>query len=77
MTSKEIVSTLMNELGVTNAEMAAKLNIPQAALWDRLNPKKTNNMTVGKLKDMLKMLDYKIVAVPRKTRLPEGGYEVE
>ena len=77
MTSKEIVSTLMRVQGVTNAEMAAKLNLTQAALWDRLNSKKTNNMTVGKLKDMLKMLDYKIVVVPRKTRMPNGGYEVE
>ncbi len=77
MTSKEIVSTLMRVQGVSNAEMAAKLNLTQAALWDRLNSKKTNNMTVGKLKDMLKMLDYKIVVVPRKTRMPNGGYEVE
>lgn len=76
MTSKEIVNNLMRTQGVSNAEMAAKLNLTQAALWDRLNPKKTNNMTVKKFNEMLKMLDYKIVAVPRKTRLPEGGYEV-
>ena len=46
MTSKEIVNNLMQAQGVSNAEMAAKLNLTQAALWDRLNPKKTNNMTV-------------------------------
>lgn len=34
-------------------------------------------MTVKKFNEMLKMLDYKIVAVPRKTRLPEGGFEVD
>lgn len=77
MTSKEIVNNLMRTQGVSNAKMAAKLNLTQAALWDRLNPKKTNNMTVKKFNEMLKMLDYKIVAVPRKTRLPEGGFEVE
>ena len=77
MTSKEIVNNLMQAQGVSNAEMAAKLNLTQAALWDRLNPKKTNNMTVKKFNEMLKMLDYKIVAVPRKTRLSEGGSEVE
>ena len=58
-----------------NAEMAAKLDVTQVALWDRLSPKKTNNMTVKKLNEMLKMLDYKVVAVPRKSRLPEDGYE--
>lgn len=77
MTSKEIVNNLMRAQGVSNAEMAAKLNLTQAALWDRLNPKKTNNMTVKKFNEMLKMLDYKIVAVPRKIRLPEGGFEVD
>lgn len=77
MTSKEIVNNLMRTQGVSNAEMAAKLNLTQAALWDRLNPKKTNNMTVKKFNEMLKMLDYKVVAVPRKTRLPEGGFEVD
>lgn len=77
MTSKEIVNNLMRTQGLSNAEMAAKLNLTQAALWDRLNPKKTNNMTVKKFNEMLKMLDYKIVAVPRKTRLPEGGFEVD
>lgn len=77
MTSKEIVRTLMRAQEVTNAEMAAKIDVSQATLWDRLNPKKTNNMTVKTLNEMLKMLDYKVVAVPRKSRLPEGGYEVE
>lgn len=77
MTSKEIVNNLMRAQGVSNAEMAAKLNLTQAALWDRLNPKKTNNMTVKKFNEMLKMLDYKMVAVPRKNRLPEGGFEVD
>ena len=77
MTSKEIVNTLMRAQGVSNAEMAAKLNLTQAALWDRLNPKKTNNMTIKKFNEMLKMLDYKIVAVPRKIRLSKGGFEVE
>lgn len=77
MTSKEIVNDLMQKQGITNAEMAAKLDVSQAALWERLNPKKTNNMTVKKLNEMLRMLDYKIVVVPRKNRLPEGGYEVE
>ena len=52
MTAKELVKTLMVEKDVSNAEMANALGITQAALWDRLNPKKTNNMTIGKLNDM-------------------------
>lgn len=61
MTSKELVKTLMVEKDVSNAEMANALGITQAALWDRLNPKKTNNMTIGKLNDMLSKLGYELV----------------
>lgn len=77
MTSKELITMLMREQNITNAEMAARLSITQAALWDRLNPKKSNNMTVKKMTDMLKMMDYKLVVVPRKSRVPSDGYEVD
>lgn len=61
MTAKELVKTLMVEKDVSNAEMANALGITQAALWDRLNPKKTSNMTIGKLNDMLSKLGYELV----------------
>lgn len=61
MTAKELVKTLMVKKDVSNAEMANALGITQAALWDRLNPKKTNNMTIGKLNDMLSKLGYELV----------------
>lgn len=61
MTAKELVKTLMVEKDVSNAEMANALGITQAALWDRLNPKKTNNMTIRKLNDMLSKLGYELV----------------
>lgn len=61
MTAKELVKTLMVEKDVSNAEMANALGITQAALWDRLNPKKSNNMTIGKLNDMLSKLGYELV----------------
>lgn len=61
MTAKELIKTLMVEKDVSNAEMANALGITQAALWDRLNPKKTNNMTIGKLNDMLSKLGYELV----------------
>lgn len=61
MTAKELVKTLMVEKDVSNAEMANALGITQPALWDRLNPKKTNNMTIGKLNDMLSKLGYELV----------------
>ena len=76
MTSKELIKTLMTEHRITNAEMAKTLGVTQAALWDRLNPKKSDNTTVTKLDDMLSVLGYKIVVVPDETHIPEGGYEI-
>ncbi len=76
MTSKKLIKTLMTEHNITNAEMAKNLGITQAALWDRLNPKKSDNTTVTKLDDMLSILGYKIIVVPDETPIPEGGYEI-
>lgn len=61
MTAKELIKNLMTEKKVTNADMARALGISQAALWDRLNPKKTNNMTIVNLSKMLQQLDYEII----------------
>lgn len=76
MTSKELIKTLMIEKNVTNAEMAKTLGITQAALWDRLNPKKSDNTTVTKLNAMLNALGYKIQVVPSEIPVLENGYEV-
>lgn len=76
MTSKELIKTLMTEHDITNAEMAKALGITQAAFWDRLNPKKSDNTTVTKLNDMLSIMGYKIVVIPDDSPAPEGGYEV-
>ena len=65
MNEKEIVLKLMELQNKTNAQMAAALNISPAAMWDRLNSTKTNSLTVRKLNEMLRALDYEVVIMPR------------
>lgn len=77
MTSKELIKTLMTEHDITNAEMAKTLGITQAALWDRLNSKKSDNTTVSKLGDMLNVMGYKIIVVPDEAPIPAGGYAID
>ena len=77
MTAKEIVKKIMEDTKTTNAEMAASLKISQAAVWDRLNHKKTYNLTINKLDAMLRHLKYKIVIVPYNKRVSDGEYEVK
>lgn len=77
MKAREIVKTIMENLNVSNATMAARLSITPAALWDRLNTKKVKDIPVSTLNEMLKALDYKIIIVPRETRVPTNGYTVD
>ena len=77
MKAREIIKLIMEKQEVSNACMADRLNITQAALWDRLNNKKVRDIPVSLLSEMLRALDYKVVIVPRSSRLPSDGYEVE
>lgn len=77
MTGREIIKHIMEEQGVTNYNMAGKLGISQQALWDRLNNKKVKDIPTSLLSEMLNMLDYKVIIVPRETRLPMKGYEIK
>ena len=77
MKAREIIKVIMDKQSVNNASMADRLNISQAALWDRLNNKKVKDIPVSMLSEMLRVLDYKVVIIPRSSRLPADGYEVE
>lgn len=77
MKARELVKIIMEKQAVNNACMADRLNITQAALWDRLNTKKAKDIPVSLLSEMLRALDYKVVLIPRSSRVPTDGYEVE
>ena len=77
MNAKEIVIKLMEEQNKTNAQMADAIGISQATMWDRLKSPKTNNLTVKKLNEMLRVLGYEVVIMPRaKAGRIDGAYVV-
>ena len=77
MNEKEIVSKIMKDQNKTNAQMAAALGISPAAMWDRLNSPKTKSLTISKLNEILRALDYEIVLMPRaKAGRIDGAYVV-
>lgn len=55
-------------------KLADRLGIKQNVLSMRL---KQENISINKLTGILRMLDYKIVLLPREARVPEGGFEIE
>ena len=75
MTGKQIVTSLMETAGMQNCTMASELGISQAAMWDRLNPMKTDNMTIKVLQEMASILGYEIAVVPKGAEI-EGAYYV-
>lgn len=77
MKGREIIKAVMEKQGESNADLASKLKITPAALWDRLNSKKVKDIPVSLLQEMLRAMNYKVIVVPRSTRLPVDGYEVE
>jgi hypothetical protein len=74
MTAMEAVKEVMKIKDVRPAVLADRLGIKSNVLSERFKQK---NVSVSKLNEMLRLMDYKVVIVPRGTRLPEGGFEVE
>lgn len=78
MTTRETVKQLMSNKNITNAQMSSILGVSQATLWDRLNSSKNKSMSIRTLSQMLKILDYEVVIVPRnKANRIEGAYTLE
>lgn len=74
MIAMEAVKEVMKLKGVRPAMLCDRLGIKSNVLSERFKQK---NVSVFKLNEMLRLMDYKVVVVPRETRIPEGGFEVE
>lgn len=81
MNGREIIKDIMNKQDITNAILAGRLKITQAALWDRIDtqPRKgkpRKDIPVSLLSEMVRVMDYKIMIVPSNTRLPKDSYVI-
>ena len=74
MIAMEAVKEIMKLKDIRPAVLCDRLKIKSNVLSERFKQK---NVSVEKLNNMLRAMDYKVVVVPRDTRLPEGGYEIE
>jgi len=74
MIAMEAVKEVMRLKEVRPAMLCDRLGIKSNVLSERFKQK---NVSVSKLNEMLRLMDYKVVVVPRETRVPEGGFEVE
>ena len=73
MKGKEAIKEILKTTGESNASFADRLDISQAALWDRLNNKKNKDLSLTVLCKMARILGYKVVIVPN-TKQIKGDY---
>ena len=77
MRGREILKEVMQSKSLSNADLAKRLKVSNATIWERLNNKNVKDIPVSLLTAMLRVMDYKVIVVPSDTRLADGGYEVE
>ena len=74
MKTGSAVREIMKAKDIGVNKMAARLDMPPRRISERLSQE---NISIGKLRELLRVLDYKVVVVPRDASLPDGGFEVE
>ncbi len=74
MKATDAVREIMKEKNISLGQMANTLDTSVRLVSDRL---RMPNISLSKLRDLLRVIDYKIVIIPRTTRIPDGGYEIE
>jgi signal recognition particle subunit SEC65 len=74
MKTSEAVREVMKDKGIGVNQMADRLDKSPRLVSERLSQE---NISISKLREMLRVLDYKIVIVPRDCKVPDDGYEIE
>lgn len=73
MKTNEIIRGMMSKSGMRAIELAEKLGVGTTALANRLNRGVMSTPVLGK---MMEIFGYKIVLVPKDTKLKDNWYEV-
>ena len=74
MITMESVKEIMKKKGIRPSDLYDGLGIKSNVLSERFKQK---NVSVSKLNEMLRLMDYKIVLTPIDRELDEDSYEVE
>lgn len=74
MKTNEAVRAVMKKKEVGVNQMADRIGKSPRLVCDRLSQQ---NISIEKLKELLRVLDYEIAIVPRNSSLPEGGIKIE
>nr|DAQ27791.1 MAG TPA: Regulatory protein [Caudoviricetes sp.]DAT71737.1 MAG TPA: Regulatory protein [Caudoviricetes sp.]DAZ45051.1 MAG TPA: regulatory protein [Caudoviricetes sp.] len=73
MTASEAIKEILKLKELNQAKLSDMLNIPLKTLNERLRHK---NISVNKLDETLRVMGYKIMVVPRETKV-ENGFDIK
>lgn len=76
MRGRDIMKAIMKQEEIENAELAKKLEVSNATIWERLNNKNVKDIPVSLMNEMVRAMGYKVIVVPIDCRISEKGYEV-
>lgn len=74
MNTKEALKAIMEKRGVGTNKLADRMGKPPRFVSDRL---RSNNIGIANLNELLRMLDYKVVLVPRETSEKDDWMKIE
>lgn len=74
MKTGDAIKKVMEERGVRVSQIAYMTGKKSNVISERLSQE---NISVGKMLEMLRVLNYKIVIMPRDAKTQDGWYEVE
>lgn len=74
MKANEAIRNIMKLSGVGTNALAARMGKSARLVSDRLSQE---NISVDKLNEMLRVMGYKLMVVPREARTPDGGYVID
>lgn len=74
MKARDAIKKVMSEKSVKVAQMAYMTGKKSNVISERLSQE---NISVGKMMEMLRVLEYKVVIMPRDAKMQDGWYEVE
>ena len=73
MTAREAIKEILKLKELNQAKLSDMLDIPLKTLNERLRHK---NISVNKLDETLRVMGYKIMVVPRETKV-ENGFDIK
>ena len=76
MRGREVIGSIIEERGISYAELGRRLDVSRAAMWDRVNTSKSRDISSAILAQTLDAMGYTLAAVPKDAPLPEDSYIV-